>query len=261
MKDYYQTLGVTKSSSAEEIKRAYRRLASQHHPDKGGDTARFQEIEEAYRVLGDPTQKQAYDNPQPQFNFHHPGFNMDEIFNMFGVNIRGGQRQASPRISLWISLEDVANGGPRVISLQVGNQASNVQIDIPAGIDDGETIRYPGLISGGQDLIVQYRIKPHATFQKDGRDLVTEIPVDLWNLILGGDVKIRDISGNELILTVPARTNPGSILRLRGRGLPASRLPGRAGGLPGDLLIRVQAKMPQTISQSLLDQIRQEQQR
>ena len=85
MKDHYATLGIGRGASDAEIKRAYRRLASQHHPDKGGDTARFQAVEEAYRILSDPAARQEYDNPRPQAHFSATGFNLDEIFTMFGT--------------------------------------------------------------------------------------------------------------------------------------------------------------------------------
>ena len=96
MSNHYETLGVSKSATPEEIKRAYRKLASQHHPDKGGDTAKFQQVEEAYRVLSDPAQRQQYDNPQPQggfnFNFNNSGVppEMQDIFRNFGFNFNAG---------------------------------------------------------------------------------------------------------------------------------------------------------------------------
>ena len=92
---HYDTLGIAKTATPEEIKRAYRKLASQHHPDKGGDTAKFQQVEEAYRVLSDPQQRAQYDNPQPNnihFNFgHDQNINIDEIFSRFGFNNIFGQ--------------------------------------------------------------------------------------------------------------------------------------------------------------------------
>ena len=163
MKDYYKILGVAKTATEDEIKRAYRRLASQHHPDKGGDKVQFQEVQEAYSVLGDAQKRQEYDNPrsQPQFNFGggHPGFDFNEIFEMFGVNPRR-QQQGQARISIWIGIEDVARGGPRIIALQMGGQVHNVEIDIPLGLNDGDTIRYAKLAPGGHDLLVNYRIRP-----------------------------------------------------------------------------------------------------
>jgi DnaJ-class molecular chaperone len=142
VKNYYQILGVSSTASTDEIKRAYRRLASQHHPDKGGDTARFQEIEEAYRVLSDADQRSEYDNPGVRININSgQPFDFDNIFNMFGARFQ--QRQAaSARVMLWISLRDVAQGGKRVISVASSQGQSNVEIVIPPGVQDGDSVRY-----------------------------------------------------------------------------------------------------------------------
>lgn len=260
MKDYYQILGVERGANDEEIKRAYRRLASQHHPDKGGDKAQFQEVQEAYATLSDPQRRSQYDNPMRGAHFGMGGmpggFNIDEIFNMFGVNMR--QQRSSPRISLWIGLEDVARGGPKMISLQVGDRVSNVQIDVPPGINDGDTIRYPKLSPDGQDLIITYRIKPHPVWQREGRNITMEQQVDLWDLILGCEITVTDLTNSTLVINVPAGTQPGSLLRARGRGLPPSSIPGHSGGPLGDLFVRVQTRIPDRISEDLMAAIRSE---
>lgn len=260
MKDYYQILGVDRGASDDDIKQAYRRLASAHHPDKGGDTAKFQEIQEAYATLGDAQRRASYDNPMHRSHMHMGGmpggFNIDEIFNMFGVNVR--QQRANPRITLWINLEDAAAGGPKMISLQLGDRVSNVEIHVPPGINDNDTIRYPRLSPDGQDLIVTYKIKPHATWQRDGRNIITERQIDLWDLLLGCEISVTDLGGSTLMINVPAGTQPGNLLRARGRGLPPSAVPGHNGGPPGDLLVRVQVRMPNTISEDMQSAIRRE---
>lgn len=259
MKDYYQILGVTRSATADEIKGAYRRLASQHHPDKGGDKERFQEIQKAYAVLGDPAQRQQYDNPRSQFgsmNFGPAGFDLDQLFAMFG----NGQRAATrtPRLDLWVSLRDVAEGGGRAVALQVNNAVENIQIDIPQGLADGDTIRYPGLAPGGHDLIITFRIRPEPGWTREGVDLTTDLDVSIMDLLLGGEVTVIDIRGRALRLTVPAGTQPGSLLRMRGQGLPASTLPGRAGSRSGDMLVRLRARLPASPSAEFLDAVRRE---
>ena len=258
MKDYYQILGVAREANPDDIKRAYRRLASQHHPDKGGDTHRFQEIEEAYRVLSDPAQRQQYDNPRSGFGmpFGSGGIDLDQIFNMFGHNIR--QQSRTPRLTLWIGLRDVALGGRRTVALQIGNQTSNVEIDIVPGIGDGDTIRYPALAPGGQDLIITFRIQNLPGWTRDGVDLATEVDVSVFDLILGRDIEVMDIRGRALLLAIPPGTQPGAALRMRGQGLPASTIPGKAGGRPGDMIVRVRARLPANYSQDFLDAVRRE---
>jgi DnaJ-class molecular chaperone len=260
VKDYYQILGVPRNASEDDIKRAFRKQAMQHHPDRGGDQNRFQEINEAYATLSDPKRRAEYDNPRPQFGPQFGGmpggFNMDEIFNMFGVNMRQGRQGQNPRIALWVTLEDAARGGPRMISLQLGNSVNNVEIDIPVGIGDGDTIRYPRLSPDGNDLVVTYRFKPDPKWQRDQQNITTERVVELWDLILGCEIPVTDLTGATLMLHIPPRTQPGSLLRLKGRGLPASTLPGRAGGRPGDLFVRVQAQIPTVIDDGILSAIR-----
>jgi len=260
VKDYYSILGVDKNATSDEIKKAYRKLASQHHPDKGGDTARFQDIQSAYATLSDPVKRQQYDNPRPQGNGGFPGgnpFDFDAIFDMFGADLRGQRQQRIPRISLWISLADVMVGGPRVVSLQMNNTVSNVEVNIPIGVHDGDSVRYPGLAPNGGDLIVVYRIRPEPKWLQQGKDITTEVVVDIWDLILGHDLTVADLSGNQLAVKVPPETQPGALLRARGRGLPARQLPGDWNKeLPGDLLIRLSARITTPVDPTIKDAIR-----
>jgi DnaJ-class molecular chaperone len=260
VKDYYRILGVDRLASADDIKRAYRRLASQHHPDRGGDTAQFQEIQEAYSILSDQQRRSEYDNPQQRVHVNMGGagnFDLDSLFQMFGTNFRP-QRSNSARLTLWIGISDVVKGGPRVVSLQLNNTVTNVEIDVPPGIDDGDTIRYPGLAPGGQDLVITYRIRPDPRIERQGQNVTITHTVSVWDLLLGADVQITDLSDTTVILTVPPRTQPGSLLRLRGKGIPGKSLPGYQGRPPGDLLVRIGAKFPDTISEELLSAVNKE---
>lgn len=260
MKNYYAILGLAKTANADEIKRSYRKLASQHHPDKGGDTARFQEIEEAYRVLSDPEKRAQYDNPQPNFGgfrFQQQPFDFNSIFNMFGAQFDPNMRQqahrpAQARMSLWIQLSDVAQGGKRTVSVGSAAGTQMIEIEIPLGIEDGGTVAYPGLAPGGIDLVVTFRIHPNPKWQREGFNLYTDHRINVWTMIIGGEITVRDILNRELNVMVPAGTQPGQILRCRGRGL-ADR-----GNNPGDMLIRMQAEIPRDIPQDLLDRIRLE---
>lgn len=259
MKDYYSILGVAKTAAPDEIKKAYRKLASQHHPDKGGDTAKFQELEEAYRVLSDPQQRAAHDNPQPQgfpggFQFHSQPFDFNNIFNMFGAQFQQQQhrpRAAQARMSLWIQLSDVASGGTRTVSVGTSAGSQMIELEIPRGVEDGASVAYPGLAPGGIDLVVQFRIHPNPRWQRDGFNLYTEQKVSIWTLIAGGDILVRDILNRELEVHIPPMTQPGQTLRCRGRGLPDR------GNAPGDMMLKIQAEIPKDIDPDLLDRIRQ----
>jgi DnaJ-class molecular chaperone len=248
MTNHYQTLGVERTASAEDIKRAYRKLASQHHPDRGGDTATFQTIQAAYDVIGDEAKRQQYDNPAPQFSGGAP-FDFNNIFNMFGTRFQhpGQAQQQQVRMSLWISLADVAQGGRRTVSL--GNMT--VEIEIPLGINDGDNVQYANLGPGGTNLVVNFRIHPHPRWERQGLNLTQNENVLIWDLILGGELPVRDIQGATLNMTIPAGTQPGTQLRLKGRGLRNRQ------GEAGDLFVRLQARLPETIPQELLAQIAQ----
>ncbi len=261
MKDYYTILGVARTATADDIKKAYRALAMKHHPDRGGDVAKFQEIQEAYATLGEPDKRNQYDNPHQSFGGFGgpPGsqFDFNAIFDMFGSDLRGQMRRPPPRIALWISLADVMTGGPRTVSLQAGGTISNIEILVPVGINDNDSIRYPGLAPGGQDLIVNYRIKPDPKWHHDGTNVITEITIDIWDLVLGIELTITDILGKELSVRVPPETQPQAVLRARGRGLPARQLPGdRPGAQAGDLLIRLQAKINSPVDPNVIEAIR-----
>jgi len=258
MKNYYETLGVSRESTPDEIKRAYRKLASQYHPDKGGDKNKFQEIEEAYRILSDPGQRSQYDNPvfgrNPGFSFQAGAFDFETIFDVFGARFQHPHQQRRPQhaiMTLWITLRDAAQGGRKTVSVGSSQGNSTIEIEIPQGINDGDNVQYGGVGPGGMDLVITYRIHPDPRWSRNGLSLQNEELLSVWDLILGTELRIRDVLGNTLNLTVPPGTQPGTVLRLRGRGLVD-----RA-GRTGDLLVRVQARIPETIPQELLDHITQ----
>lgn len=256
MKDYYKILGVDRLATDDDIKRAFRRLASQHHPDKGGDTRQFQEIQEAYSVLGDPERRRDYDAP-PEVRINRgagPGFDFDAIFDMFGARFGDVRTRATAaRIQLWISLADVAQGGPRTIAVASPAGQHNIEITVPPGLQDGESVRYPRLAPGGVDLVVMFRVRPEPGWQRQDHDVIRDITLDIWDLILGTDITLATLSGREIRLSVPARTQPGSMLRIRGHGLPH-----RNSSSQGDLMVRLQARLPQDISSDLLEHIQRE---
>lgn len=251
MVDYYGILGVGRQASEKEIKQAYRRMASQHHPDKGGSKEKFQEIEQAYRVLSDPAARQEYDNPRPQTHFSSAGFNLDEIFNMFGTRFHAEQRRPVANLQLWITLQDLADPGPRIIAVSSPHGQRQIEIQIPPGINDGESIRYPQIAPGQQDLIITYRIRPDPQWQRDGLHVATETTVDVWQAMLGSTVRLETLKGTEIEITVPPMTQNNTVLRVRKHGLP-----GRNPGTHGDLLVKIILALPKDVPASLLEEIR-----
>lgn len=259
MTDHYATLGVAKNASQDEIKKAFRKLASQHHPDKGGDTAKFQEIQAAYDVLGDEAKRQQYDNPAPQFGgFGGQGaqFNMNDIFaQMFGggMNNPFGQhpRRNHVRMSLWVTLNDVARGGSRPVSLGTPQGNNTVEIEIPKGIEDGDNVQYGGIAPGGQDLVIQFRVQNHPKYRREGLNIYMEHTVSVWDMILGADTQIVDVLNNTLVISVPEKTQPNTTLRLRGKGLENRQ------GLKGDLMVKIIPEIPKTIAPEIVAAIRQ----
>ena len=255
MENHYQTLGINSTATADQIKQAYRKLAMQHHPDRGGDAAAFQKIQQAYSVLSDPAQRQQYDQPHRQAHAGagHSPFNFDTIFEIFGADLRR-QQKMPPRISLWLTLNDVMTGGARTVNLQIDRNIETIQLDIPPGIQDNEHVRYPGLAPGGQDLIVNFRIKPDAVWQRDGQHLIRHYSINMWDLILGCQISIVDPAGNHLLLTVPAETQTGTVLRLKHKGLPGrARSVQQNNTVPaGDLLVRLEPKIQYPIDAAVL---------
>jgi len=266
--DHYQTLGVAKNATQDEIKKAYRKLASQHHPDKGGDTAAFQKIEEAYRTLSDPQKKQQYDNPNPFFGqnpdgaFRQAGFPGGFNFSFNGVDINDlfGQmfnqhHQRHPnsphmyRTAVQITLEQSYNGGAMSLKLQTNTQIHAVSIDIPRGVNDGDQVRYDNLIPNAV-LIVDFRIQPHLKFERRGADLLTNHPISVLDLIVGTTFEFTTLSGKKLEVKVPAKTQPHMQLKIAGEGMPV-----RGSTIYGDQIILLKPFIPDTIDDDITQSI------
>jgi curved DNA-binding protein len=254
--DYYSKLGVDRNASADDIKQAYRRMAREHHPDRGGNTAQFQEIQQAYETLSNPQKRAEYDRPQSQFggfqNFGGGGFDFNDIFGMFnqGFGAQARQRAGHVRLSLWISLHDVAVGGVRTVNLGTASGTSTVAIDIPLGINDGDHVQYAGIGPGGSDIVVQFRVHPHQQWERHGLNLIIDQKVPVWDLILGNKIKLVSITNNELEATIPGGTQPGTLLRLRGQGLRDRN------GNQGDVFVRLATYLPTRIAPEIVDAIR-----
>lgn len=254
--DHYSTLGVERTATAEEIKAAYRRMALKHHPDRGGDTASFQRIEEAYRTLSDPQTRSQYDNPMPEFSgnfdpFGRSGFDFDSIFNMFGARFNHNMRPQA-RIQIVLDLQDIVHTRQQLIQVNTPQGSHTVEITVPQGIEDGDTVQYPNAAPGGIDLIVTFKIRPDARWTRKGPNLITHCNLTFWELIVGISLPIVGLHGEKLSVEVPAQTAPNTQLRLRGQGLPDRN------GTRGDIVVKLIAVMPDSISAELMAAIRQE---
>jgi curved DNA-binding protein len=258
MKDYYKTLGITPSATQDEIKKAYRGLAMKHHPDRGGDQTKFQEIQEAYNTLSDENLRAQHDNPGQHFNFGGE----DMFGSFFGSPFGGFQFRSSPRNAnvtavVDISLEEVLNG--KTIDAEVGFKNGGkklVSINIPPGVDDGIQIRYPGMgdhsvskLSPG-DLIVQIRVRPHSIWKRLGQDIMCDKEISVWDSILGTTLNVNTLDNKTFTVNVPAGTQPDTTLSCKGEGLPHPNTMKR-----GNLLIRIKVQIPKNLTDSQLNTI------
>jgi curved DNA-binding protein len=307
-KDYYRILGVEKNAAADDIRKAFRKLARIYHPDVAKDKAegerKFKEINEAYEVLSDPEKRRKYDtlgsdwqqsaggfpggagrgfpgngtggrtytwssgNGDESFEFGGTGFSdfFEAMFgSMGGASAFGDEiprsrarRSAAPRqgrdlqAEILVSLEEALRGSTRQISVRRSTGPGRepreeiYQVKIPAGVHEGQQIRMAGQgersVSGGKpgDLYLRVRFERHPEFQVQGSDLFYELPLAPWEAALGSHVNIPTLEG-QVALKIPAGTQVGQKLRLRGQGMPVR------GGGRGDLFAVAQIEMPSQI--------------
>ena len=274
-KDYYKILGVSRTADAAEIKRAYRKLAREFHPDKNkakGAEDKFKTVNEANEVLSDPKKRQAYDSlgadwrgggqftPPPgwQGGFGgrgrrgHAGVDPNGFSDFFSslFGNAGGMGGGSPfggggfdagaaqdtRAKLSIALEDSYQGANRAISLSNGR---NLNVKIPKGVTAGQTIRLGEQGGHGGDLLLEIEFAPHAQFKVEGRDVQCTVNITPWEAALGGKISVPTLGG-EVELNLPAGTQGGKKMRLKGRGLP--------GTTPGDQTITLQIVTPLAVT-------------
>jgi len=270
VEDYYKVLGVNKSASQEEIKKAYRNLARKYHPDKnpGNKDAetRFKQINEAYEALSDTDKRAKYDRFGPNYermnvntsNTNTSGFDWGDLggnvrgeggfadffSQIFGNRTRETYKEPIPGRDLEqpveITLEEAYHGTER--DLRRGNKRRTVKI--PAGVKDGARIRVAGEGERGfangtpGDLYLIVTVKPHPVFERHEDDLRTEIKISLYTAVLGGEVVVPTLSG-EVKLRIPAGTQSGQTFRVSGRGMPKLRQTEERGNLYARVLIQV----------------------
>ena len=285
-RDYYEVLGVSKNASDDEIKKAYRKLALKYHPDKnpGNKEAeeKFKEISEAHAVLSDKQKRARYDQfghagvggnggPNPvggQGNYHYStqGFNFDfgggggfddilsSIFGFGGA--RRPARGADYRTTVVLTFEEAVFGTTKVVSAD----GKDIKVKIPAGIDDGMSIRLTGkggpAPKGGQkgDLYVSIRVRPHKHLTREGNIILSEVTIPMVDAALGTEVDVETVDGN-VRMRVPAGTQSGTPFKLSGHGVPLMR----SAGDRGPHIVTVLVETPRNLSRKqkeLLEEFR-----
>jgi len=324
-KDYYKILGVPKTATEKEIKKAYRKLARQYHPDANPNNPqaeeKFKEINEAYEVLSDPDKRKKYDQFGAQWkNFTGAGGRPEDFWQQYGGARStgggapgGGYRTVSPEEfeeifgggaggfsdffetlfgmgargrtrSTGAGFDDFGFGGPRTagrarptrgrdiehpvdITLEEAYHGSSrtmqldderIEVKIPKGVKTGSRVRVAGKGEPGRnggkpgDLYLKINVLPHARFQREGDNLRLKLPVDLYTMILGGEVQVPTLD-RPLILNIPPETDNGKIFRLRGKGMPNVKKPDQH----GDLYVEATAKLPKNLTEQEKELFRQ----
>jgi DnaJ-class molecular chaperone len=267
MRDPYEVLGVQKSARPDEIKKAFRRLAKKLHPDANKKdpkaAVKFAEINAAYEVLGDEKKRKAFDageidaDGKPRFHGfegagRHPGFGGDH-FETFtwgpqgtrraggrpGADLGAASRGQDVSAAVTISLAEAATGTTKRVRLPTGKE---VDFKIPAGLTEGQQIRLKGqglALPGGPpgDLLISVGIAPHPYLKVDGANLRLDLPITLYEAVLGAKVRVPTLDG-AVELAIPPGTGAGRTFRLKGKGLP-----GKAA--PGDLFVTARIVLPE----------------
>lgn len=280
-RDYYEILGVSKNASDVEIKSAYRKLARQHHPDvdkTAGAADRFKEVSEAYQVLSDSQKKKAYDQfghsafepgggfgagagspfggfktysystggRSPNVEFDFGGFAdpfdlFEQIFGMGGGPFGGaggpfGNYQRTSTYQMEVSFEEAIHGTAKEVQVQdTQGKVKRMTIKVPAGVDNGTRIRFEGI-----DIV--FRVRRSSEFHREGADIFSEIDLSIPQLVLGEIAEVKTVWG-KVNLKVPAGTEPGALVRIKGQGMPSLR-----GGGKGDHYVRVKVEVPKKLT-------------
>ena len=279
-RDFYEVLGVPRSASQDEIRKAYKKLARKFHPDvKPADPdaeKKFSEITEAYDVLSDEEKRKNFDqfghgfrgggggggNPFQGFGGGSGGgaaFDLDDLLGgMFGGGGRGGGRRAQPRAQkgadakadITIPFTMAVEGGDYSLNVQQGSKSERLTIKIPAGIDDGQTIRLAGQggpgVGGGApgDLLVTIQIAAHPWFRRDGSNLLVDVPLTPSEAALGAKIDVPTLTEGLVVLSVPPGTSSGARLRLRGKGVRHPKTGDR-----GDQFVVLKIVLPKELSE------------
>ena len=279
-KDYYKILGVPRNASAEEIRKAYRKLAMQYHPDRNPDDKqaeeRFKEINEAYQVLNDAQKRAHYDRLGSAYSSWQqrgapggfdwgqwtgaPGgvhveygdlndmFGGEGLFSEFFRTIFGGgvgrARPSSRSAPAYQQDVDISlEDAYNGTALQIQVDGKRKQVKIPPGVRTGSKVRMAGAGPKGSDLYLVVRVKEHARFKRKGNDLHTTAKVSAYTAMLGGEVEIQTMTG-KVKLTIPPGTQPEQVFRLADRGMPHLKSP----ATKGDMFVKLKVEIPRYLS-------------
>jgi curved DNA-binding protein len=255
--DYYSILGVPKNASPEQLKKAYKKQSMQHHPDRGGDEAKFKEVNEAYSTLKDPAKRQQYDNPQPQFNFNTGNMRGDPFADIFGQMHRRQRRNHDVTINVTLDLLDVMQGKELAARYQVlSGGIKEANIDIPAGVEDGVGIRFRGLgddsipHSPPGDLVVRVRVRQPVNWKRSGNDLRTKALVSVFDCLLGGSIEIRTIDDKRFKINIPKGTQSGAVFSIPNHGIPNIQT-----GTRGNIFVEINAAVPKIENEMILKEL------
>lgn len=275
--DYYKILGVDKSASEDDIKKGYRKLARKLHPDLNPNDKeahqKFQQVNEANEVLSDPEKRKKYDQygkdwqhadqfekqrqSRQQSSYsggeHFSGDDDGDFSSFFESMFGGGGRSRQTkfrgqdfRAELKVNLVDAMETHPQTLAVN----GKNVRITIPAGIENGQVIKLKGYgapgVNGGPsgDLFITFSIIPHPNFKRSGNDLFTTTNIDLYTALLGGETTIDTLKG-KVKLKVNPETQPGTKIRLKGKGFPVYKKETQA----GDLYVTYEVKLPTNLTE------------
>ena len=277
-KDYYAILGVKRDAKPDEIRKAYRKLAKEFHPDvnkSAGAEEKYKEINEAYEVLKDPAKREKYDRlganwrsgqdftpPEGWGNFSGGTFTTGGDFSDFFRTIFGGGGFSSGGKTTFGGFQDLFSGrgytqtqsrdaeAELTLTLEQvfrgGEMAMSlnghtINVRLPKGINEGSRIKLAGKADNGGDLYVNVHIAPHKAFSVEGSDLTRDVFVKVWDAVLGKDIHVETLDGS-VSVKMPAGIQDGQKLRLRGKGLP------KRDGTNGDMYVRVRVELPKNLT-------------
>ena len=258
-KNFYATLGVPQNATSDEIKKAYKKLARENHPDLNPENIeaekKFKEISEAHAVLGDDRKRQEYDQIRAMGSsgfggFTSQGFTVDDFGDIFenlgDIFGFGGRRKGQTyQTNITISFAEAASGIEVVLPIE----NESIKIKVPAGVDNGSVIRLRGRGGPGAagapdgDLLVQVSVQPHKFFKRNNMDLILEIPLLFTEAALGASIKIPTLT-KSVTLKIPSGTPSGKTFKIRGEGISPQ------GRRSGDLYVKVFITPPLNLSRS-----------